>query len=410
MMNNHNVCKPLKAKSTMNSVIRYYLFLLVAGLLISNVSYAADQILAVGIDRKFDYNEDTGKYLALEPGHDEILFYSLERPEDPRFIGGLSIGNSVVGPPTNIAITPNQKTAIIASAITSVQNKEKSDWKMAPSDYVTIVDLTPPIRIADMIKVGKQPSGIAIDSSGKMALVANRGDKSISVLSIDGDVVKVTDTIDMGDVVTSVAISPDGHKAFATKFAQHKVAELVIDPSGKVTYSGRDIPVGLYPWTVNIAADGSRAIVTNIGAKAAADGNAKTVSIIDLSVQPARVAQHVTVGDAPEGVVISPDSKLAAISVLAGSYAVPKDAWWRREVGQLSILQLGDEGVSLVETIDVGSFPEGLAFSADSSHIYVGNFASKTLSVVTLKKDGTVQSIKELILPGPPGSLRVSGQ
>ncbi len=61
-----------------------------------------------------------------------------------------------------------------------------------------------------------------------MALVANRGDNSISVLSVNGTDVRRTDTIAMGDSVSQVVFTPDGKHALATKFPAHKLAVLDI--------------------------------------------------------------------------------------------------------------------------------------------------------------------------------------
>jgi DNA-binding beta-propeller fold protein YncE len=178
-----------------------------------------------------------------------------------------------------------------------------------------------------------------------------------------------------------------------------------------VTYdNNRDLPVGLFPWTVTVAPDSARALVTNIGANAASDGNAKTVSIIDLKHEPARVMEHVSVGDAPEGVSVSPDGKLAAITVLQGSYDAPKGSWWRNDAGALTILRLTDAGAALVGTTEVGAFPEGVSFSADNRSVYVGNFADSTLSIVGVDAGGRVTSQTSLKLPGPPAALRIGSR
>jgi DNA-binding beta-propeller fold protein YncE len=370
---------------------------------------AAPEILVVGIDRKFVY-DDAGQRKALEPGHDEVAFYDLNHPESPTLIGSLPLENSIVGPPTNLAITPDQHLALIASALKSEKMADGS-WKAVPSDELHVVDLTArPIKLIQTIKVGSQPSGLSIDRTGKMALVANRDGKSISVLKIDGQNVTVTSSVSIGDAVTSVAIAPDGKRALATKFTAHKVAMLSIATDGNVTYDRQDLPVGLFPWAVTIAPDGARALVTNIGANAASDGNAKTISVIDLKREPVRVTQHVSVGDAPEGVSISPDGKLAAITVLQGSYDAPKGSWWRNETGLLTVLGLTDAGATVVDSARVGAFSEGVAFSANKQFIYVGNFASSTLSIVRVDATGRVQSQSVMKLAGPPAALRVGSR
>jgi DNA-binding beta-propeller fold protein YncE len=367
------------------------------------------EILAVGLDRKFAYDEQ-GRRQALEPGRDEVAFYDLKDPAEPRLIGILSLENSIVGPPTNLAVTPDQRLALVASALKSEKGADGA-WKSVPSDELHVVDLVArPPKLIRTIKVGSQPSGLSIDPTGRFALVANRDGKSISVLKIDGQDVTVTSTVPLGDSVTSVAITPDGKRALATKFAAHKVAMLSIGADGKVTYDGRDLPVGLFPWTITVSPDGTRALVTNIGANAASDGNAKTISVIDLKRDPVRVVQYVSVGDAPEGVSFSPDGKQAAVTVLQGSYDAPRGSWWRNEVGLLTLLRVAADGVSVGASTTVGAFPEGVAFSADSRFVYVGNFASSTLSILAVDADGRVTSQKTKDLPGPPAALRIGSR
>src|SRR2546422_6586743 len=48
-------------------------------------------------------------------------------------------------------------------------------------------------------------------------------------LSIQGNEVKLIDTVAMGEEVASVAITPDGKRALATKFPAHKIALLEIN-------------------------------------------------------------------------------------------------------------------------------------------------------------------------------------
>lgn len=367
------------------------------------------EVLAVGIDHKFAY-DDAGRRKALEPGHDEVAFYSLADPARPRLIGALPLANSIVGPPTNIAVTPDQKLALVANALRSEPLAE-GGWKAVPADEVHVVDLSGPQPVLlKSLKVGSQPSGLSISRDGSFALVANRDGRSISVLRLHGADSVVVQTLPMTDSVTSVAITPDGRSALATKFAAHKVAQLSISPELQLTDSGRDLPVGLFPWTVTIAPDGATALVTNIGANAASDGHAKTVSVIDLKAVPVRVVRHVSVGDAPEGVAYSPDGALAAVTILQGSYDAPAGAWWRHANGRLTLLHRMDGAYGSGDSVDVGAFPEGVAFSADGHYVYVGNFASSTLSVLQVSSDGRILGKAELALPGPPASLRVGSR
>src|SRR5262249_35090488 len=152
---------------------------------------------------------------------------------------------------------------------------------------------------------GKQPSGLDISKKGDLALVTNRADNSITVVTISGKDVKVADTIPMGDSVAHVAISADGTKALAVKPAISKVAFLKIDGE-QVVYEKYDMATGIFPNNVDVVPNGQMALVANNGAAGSADGNVDTVSVIDLEQNPPRVIDHVVVGDAPEGFAISP--------------------------------------------------------------------------------------------------------
>ena len=78
--------------------------------------------------------------------------------------------------------------------------------------------------------------------------------------------------------------------------------------------------------------------------------------------------------------------------------------------GKLSILKIVDDQAQVVASLEVGSFPEGVAFSSNSRFAYVGNFGSSTLTVAEIDDKGQIISSKDMPLPGPPASLRVAGQ
>src|SRR5205085_7073888 len=126
---------------------------------------------------------------------------------------------------------------------------------------------------------------------GDLALVANRADGTISVLSIRGKDVLVVDAVTVGtgaDMVSAVAITPDGKRALAVKSAANKVALLSIDGQ-KVSYDKRDLPGGLYPYNIGITPNGKLAITVDNGAGGGSDGNVDCVSVIDLEANPPRV-------------------------------------------------------------------------------------------------------------------------
>jgi DNA-binding beta-propeller fold protein YncE len=366
------------------------------------------QVMVVGIDRKFAYDENAVRQ-ALEPGHDEVLFYDIQDPMAPKLVGSLPLENSIVGPPTNVAVTPDGSIALIANAVHS--EKTEAGWKAVPADEVFVVDLkSQPPRLAQTLKVGRQPSGLAISKDGSFALVANRDSKSVTMLRFDGATVSVGDTVAMEDSVGAIAIAPDGRRAIATRATAHKVMLMKIGADRKLTVEA-DLWTGLFPWNVAIAPDGRTALVNNIGNNGQSDGGAKTISTIDLAAAVPFVSQQLSVGDAPEGVVFSPNGATAAITILQGSYDAPATAWFRHDRGAVTLLKVSGGQASVVNSVEVGAFPEGIAFAPDNQHLYVGNFHSNSISILTIDASGHLADTGRVIrLPGPPASLRIGSQ
>ncbi len=369
---------------------------------------ASAQLLVSGNDEKVEW-DDAGKAVFLPPGKDTVSILDIKDRARPRVVASLPIMNSVIGPPTNVAVTPDQRLALVANSLQWVQDGER--WKSQPDDKVHVIDLTasPPAEIAT-VAVGKQPSGIAVSRAGNLALVANRADNSVSVLSISGKEVTVVDTVALSapgapsEQVSAVAITPDGKRALAAKFASHKVALLEIE-GGKVTYAKYDMAVGLWPYNVQITSDGKLGLAGNNGNAGASDGQVDTVAVIDLEANPPRVVDQVVVGDGPEGLAVSPAGRYAAAIILNGVGNVPRNAFFHRDRSTVALLKIEGKKVRKVAQVEVGALAEGAAFSPDGKYLYVGNFLDRDLTILRLQGDRLVK-VGTLALPGRPASLR----
>ncbi|HYZ39269.1 MAG TPA: YncE family protein, partial [Stellaceae bacterium] len=319
---------------------------------------AFGQLLIVGNDEKQGW-DDTGKPIFREPGKDTFSVIDISKPEAPRIAATIPLINSVVGPPTNLAITPAGDFALVANSLAPVIQ----GWghRLGPDNKVFLIDLkSNPPGVVGTITVGKQPSGLAISSKGDLALVTNRADGTISVLSLRGKDVLVVDTVPIGaaaDQVSAVAITADGRHALAAKAAANKIALLSIDGQ-KVSYDKRDLPTGIFPYNVAVTPDGKLALTVDNGNSGASDGNVDTVSVIDLEANPPRVIDHVTVGDSPEGLAISPKGDFA-VSVEARGSNMPKTAFFYHPGGAVTALKIDGKNVSNVGEVNVGALPEG---------------------------------------------------
>ena len=373
------------------------------------LSAACGQILIVGCDEKQGWDEN-GKPILREPGKDSLAVVYISKPAFPQVTATVPLMNSIVGPPTNLAVTPSGEIALVANSLEPVVQ----GWghRLDSDNKVFLVDIkaTPPAVIG-AITVGKQPSGMAINPKGDLALVANRADGTISVLSIRGRDVVVLDTVTVGtgaDQVSAVAITPDGKRALAVKSSANKVALLSIDGQ-KVTYDKSDLPAGIFPYNIAVTPDGKLALTSNTGSGGSSDGSADTVTVIDLETSPPRVIDHVTVGDAPEGLAISPKGDLA-VSIEARGSNAPTSAFYYRPAGAATALKIDGKKVNNVGEIRVGALPQGVAFGPDGNYVYVANFIDQDLWV--LRVDGTklTDTVQRVKLSCHPGSMRSGPQ
>jgi DNA-binding beta-propeller fold protein YncE len=367
-----------------------------------NLAYAKP-FMIVGNDEKVWWDDD-GKTVLSAPGKDTVLIVDLANPEDPKIVATLPLKNSIVGPPVNVDIDPSGSIALVADSVDVI--KDGDALKQVPDNKVYVIDLkSSPPKLAATVNVGKQPSGLNIAPSGKMALVANRGDNSISVLSINGTDVKVTDTIAFPDSVAHVMFTPDGKRALAVRFPAHKIS--VLDVAGdKVTYNKIDLATGLWPYNVVVTPNSKLALTSDNGGAGSSDGSVDTTSVIDLEANPPRIIDRVVVGDGPEGLAVSPKGDVAVAAILRGSNN--KNAYFYQKNGSIAVLKIDGKKVTKTQDIEVGGLPEAALFTPDGKYLLVGNYMTQDFSILKVNGSKVTDTGKRFKVPGHPASARVS--
>ena len=168
------------------------------------------------------------------------------------------------------------------------------------------------------MKRGRGPRGVAINRASTLALVANRLEGTVSVFSIAGKILTPLGKVQLGDAKSgpsAVAFTPDGKRALVTRDGDHKISVLTMDGT-KVTHSGRDMYAGLKPYPVGVSPKGDFAAVSSVGM---GNGDSDTISLIDLTANPPRVVDTVTVGQTPESVTVAPDGKHIVVTLINGT-------------------------------------------------------------------------------------------
>ena len=370
-------------------------------LLAPGAGRAGPNDILIGLDQKITYGPEGS--VNGPPGKDEVLVMDVSSPGKPKIRARLPLMNSLLGPPTNLQITPDGKLGLVASSV--VHTPDGTGFKVSPDERLFVIDLTAePPRLADTLTVGRQPSGLAIARRGDLALIANRNGKSVSVVSLAGGRATVVGEVPVEQEAAAVAITPDGKRAFVCLNLVNRVGVLAIDGT-RVTYDkALDIPVAFNPYNVDATPNGKHVIVSTTGA---GRNNADAMAVIDASGPHPHVVDVVTPGTGPEGFAISPDGRWVAAALLLGSGAKQGD-WFKTKGGELVLMALdpatGELGVRA--RVAVGGLPEGVAFSPKSDYVYVGNYFDSDLQTFRISGDRLVPAGPALKLGGQPASMR----
>jgi len=368
-------------------------------LLACPIAQASTTDILIGLDAKISYGPDG--QVNGPAGKDAVLVMDIANPAKPRMRASLPLTNSLLGPPTNLQITPDGKLGLVANSVNNVQ--DGSAWKTAPDDKLYVIDLTAsPPKLIDTVTVGKQPSGLMVSHKGDLALIGNRAGKSVSVISIQGTSVKAVGEVPLDNEVASVAITPDGKRAFALMNLVNKVGVLSIDGQ-KVSYDkSLDIPVAFNPYNLDVTPDGKYVVVSCTGAQGI---NGDTEATIDATGAHPHVVALMTPGTGPEGFAISSNGHWAAAPLIEGSGAKPT-AWNYVKGGHAALLSVGAGGtLSVANKAPIGALPEGIAFSPNSEYVYVGNYIDKNLQIFRIT-GGKLNLVGTMALPGQPASMR----
>lgn len=345
-----------------------------------------------------------GVYKVADPAPPDVLTVLDASSFPPRIVGEVDIQHSVVGPPTGVALTPDEKVALVAAPM-KVDPNDKT--KLAPDNILQVVDLesSPPAVIA-RLPMGTRPVGVSINRAGDLALTANQGNGTVAVFTIRGKTVSHVGNVAVGDaksLVSHVAISPDGKWALASKRGENTVAILTIDGT-KVDYTKRDVTAGSNPYALDISSDGKLAVVANVGRGV---GDADTVTLIDMTLRPIRSVDHITVGQGPEGMAISPDGKWLAVAIANGTNK-PKGSPFRAENGKVLLFALQGSRATKVGEAATGQNTQGVTFTPDGRHLLVQNYVEQELAAYRVTPSGPEDTGVRIKVKGHPASVRIA--
>jgi YVTN family beta-propeller protein len=292
-----------------------------------------------------------------------------------------------------------------------------SGTSSTPGTTLTLVDPNT-YAIQGTISVGRFPEDIAFARTGSQAFVTNDDDSTVSV--IDTATRSVTQTVNLGSIPmtfpSGVVATPDGSKVFVTSVAAQRDTSLqniavlddtrpsavrigstiqivgslgrpAVTPDGGTLVVGHDNgleappgvtlinpsnnaivadlalnEVGVVPGAT-ITPDGRFAYVT----KFSIDGGTGQVWVIDLANR-STVAVIPMPDRSMYGITASPDGRF----VFATDFSL----------GQVTVISTASN--QIIANVPVGTNPNDVAFSPDSSKAFVTNEGNTTVSVIAI--------------------------
>ena len=148
-------------------------------------------------------------------------------------------------------------------------------------------------------------------------------------------------------------------------------------------------------------------MVANIGITGS--GDASTINIIDLKLEPPRVVNSYSVGVTPEAMKISPDGRFVAVTVMNGTNAAPGSPFYN-DNGILQVWARTGTQLSKSGELPIGKWCQGVVWSANSKPLLVQCMVEEEITVVrfsgltgkSLQKAGTIKT------KGGPAGIRTS--
>jgi DNA-binding beta-propeller fold protein YncE len=369
------------------------------------IALAPGQLVLSGNENKIQLTSGVPR-LVDDPRPDSLSLIDLSVfPPRIRHVEG--IANTVLGPPSNIAITRDGHFALLANSVRINRQASPDPWE--PTREVHLLDLrAEPPAIVSTVQAGLQPSGISLSPDGQFALVANRAEGSVTAIGLHEGRLQVNQTVAIGPPtlnVSDVAIHPNGRLALASVQKGGYLAVLHLD-DGQIRLDDNKPSVYGQPYRVVITPDGRFGVTAGQGF--GANGvDADALSVVDLAAEPIRTVDVVAIGAVPESIEVSPDGRWVAAVLMAGSN-FPSDDPRHRDHGELVMLRREEQTFRVVQRHPVGRIPEGVAFTADDQYLLVQCHPDRAIWVFRVGSMGVEDTGHRIAMPGMPSSLRAA--
>jgi DNA-binding beta-propeller fold protein YncE len=190
------------------------------------------------------------------------------------------------------------------------------------------------------------------------------------------------------------AFAPDGRHVLLTQADGQRVWLLAVENRHLKLPPIRAITAGVTPFAVAYCGNSGLAVVSNFGNPGSSNGDVDTVSLLDLSGALPRVVDTVSVGSAPEGVDCSADGRYAVATVQNMSNR-PVDHPLYSPHSLVVLLRVENRHLRRVDEAPIGAWAEGVAFLDDSRTLLAQSIVDRAIYRLRIEHDALVKA-------GPP--------
>jgi DNA-binding beta-propeller fold protein YncE len=313
-----------------------------------------------------------------------------------------NVPNTVLGPPSNVAFTPDRRHVAIANSIVPDPSRTNG-WR--PGRAIHLLDLAAsPPTIATFEGQGLQPSGLCFNPSGHHLLAANRADGSVSLLRLDhGRLVPVQSLsiVDPAVEVADVAVSPDDRFVVASLTKTNQLA-LLRKEGERLSDTGRRISTYGKPYRVMFTPDGRFVLTAGAGNGNGLDIDALTV--VRRQGDDFLATGHVPLAAGPESFDISPDGQWGAAVLMNGSNTGSQSPNYR-DHGLLVMFRRRGDQWTREQTLPTGAIPEGVVITPDGRHVVVQCHPDRELRIYRRSGARLRELPSRIPVPGMPSGM-----
>jgi DNA-binding beta-propeller fold protein YncE len=361
-------------------------------LLVLLPAIAAAQIVGVAVDS--NVRLAAGKAtIAPSPAGDSAVFFDFSAGR-PRRLGEVAVPTSYLGVPASVAISPDGTLALVSA---SMQVDPAKPDRYVEDDRLSVIDLSDgkPRRV-QTLRLGVSPSAVRFSPDGTLALVPSNPGNSLVVLAVEGHTVSIAKKLPMpaGMGPLDAAFAPDGRHVLLTQADGQRVWLVAVQGRRLELPPVREITAGVTPFAVAYCGDSGLAVVSNFGNPGSSNGDVDTVSLLDLSGALPRVVDTVSVGSSPEGVDCSADGRYAVATVQNMSNRPASHPLYSPH-SLVVLLRVEGKHLRRVDEAPIGAWAEGVAFLGDSRTLLAQSIVDRAVYPLRIQ-DGA------LVKAGPP--------